>query len=106
MCRMRRVDDPEKLRRLMAAVLMITADVELPDLLRHLSEEACALVDARYGALGVLNSSRTALEQFVTVGLTEAEEKAIGPRPTGRGVLGSAHHRPPAAAPRPHQRPP
>ena len=72
----------------MAAVLMITADVELADLLRHLTEEARGLVDARYGALGLLNSSRTGLEEFVTVGLTEAEEKAIGPRPSGRGVLG------------------
>jgi two-component system, NarL family, sensor histidine kinase DevS len=83
-----RVEDPAKLRRLMAAVLMITADVELADLLRHIVEEARELVDARYGALGVLNSSRTALEEFVTVGLTDEEEQAIGPRPTGRGVLG------------------
>ena len=43
-----RVDDPEKLRRLMGAVLMITADVELADLLTHLVEEARSLVGARY----------------------------------------------------------
>ena len=84
----RNIDDPAKLRRLMDAVLMIEADIELPVLLRHLVEEACSLVDARYGALGVLNEARTGLEQFLTVGLSEAEEKAIGPRPTGRGVLG------------------
>jgi signal transduction histidine kinase len=83
-----RVEDPAKLRRLMAAVLMITADVELGDLLRHLTEEARSLVDARYGALGVLNSSRTSLAEFVTVGLAEEQEQTIGPRPTGRGVLG------------------
>jgi signal transduction histidine kinase len=67
---------------------MIEADVELPVLLRHLVEEACSLVDARYGALGVLNESRSGLEQFLTVGLSDAAEEAIGPRPTGRGVLG------------------
>jgi signal transduction histidine kinase len=72
----------------MDAVLMIEADVDLPILLRHLVEEACSLVDARYGALGVLNESRTALEQFLTVGLSDADEEAIGARPTGRGVLG------------------
>jgi signal transduction histidine kinase len=83
-----RVEDPKKLQRLMAAVLMITADFELQDLLRHIVEEARSLVDAHYGALGVLNPARTGLEQFVTTGLSEAEEKAIGPRPTGRGVLG------------------
>ena len=47
-----RLTDPVLLRRLMDAVLMIEADVELPVLLRHLVEEACSLVDARYGALG------------------------------------------------------
>ncbi len=72
----------------MDAVLMIEADVELPVLLRHLVEEACSLVDARYGALGVLNESRTGLEEFLTVGLSEDEERRIGLRPTGRGVLG------------------
>ncbi|MBV8463731.1 MAG: GAF domain-containing protein, partial [Acidimicrobiales bacterium] len=83
-----RVDDPKKLQRLMAAVLMIAADVDLPELLRHLVEEARFLVDARYGALGVLNPDRTALEEFITVGLSDAQVAAIGPRPIGRGVLG------------------
>ena len=82
------VEDPAKLLRLIDAVLMIEAAVELPVLLRHLIEEACSLVDARYGALGVLNEARTGLEPFITVGLGEAEEDAIGARPTGRGVLG------------------
>jgi len=82
------VNDPEKLRRLMGAVLMITADVELADLLSHLAEEARSLVGARYAALGVLNETRTGLEEFITVGLSDAEEKQIGDRPTGRGVLG------------------
>jgi signal transduction histidine kinase len=84
----RRIDDPAKLRRLMDAVLMLEADVDLPVLLRHLVEEACSLVGARYGALGVLNEERTGLEQFLTVGLSQEVEKAIGARPTGRGVLG------------------
>jgi len=83
-----RVNDPEKLRRLMGAVLMITAEVELTDLLRHLVEEARTLVGARYAALGVLNPARTGLEQFLTVGLSQEEEAQIGERPTGRGVLG------------------
>ena len=83
-----RVNDPEKLGRLMGAVLMITADVELTDLLRHLVEEAKSLVGARYGALGVLNPARTGLEQFLTAGLSPADEAQIGARPTGRGVLG------------------
>lgn len=83
-----RIRDPEKLGRLMDAVLMIESNIQLPVLLGHLVEEARALVAARYGALGVLNQARTGLEQFLTVGLSEPEEQAIGPRPTGRGVLG------------------
>jgi signal transduction histidine kinase len=84
----RRIADPEKLRRLMAAVLMVSADLELAELLTHFITEACSLVEARYGALGVLNPTRTALDQFLTVGLTDDEERRIGARPTGRGVLG------------------
>ena len=82
------VEDPAKLLRLIDAVLMIEAAVELPVLLRHLIEEACSLVDARYGALGVLNEARTGLEPFITVGLGDVKEETIGARPTGRGVLG------------------
>ena len=83
-----RVDSPEKLRRLLTAVLMITAEIDLDELLAHLVEEARHLAGARYAALGVLNEAGSGLERFLTVGLTEEEEKAIGPRPTGRGVLG------------------
>ena len=36
----------------------------------------------------MLNEPRTGLEQFLTVGLEEEEEQAIGARPSGRGVLG------------------
>jgi signal transduction histidine kinase len=72
----------------MDAVLMIEADIELPVLLRHIVEEARSLVDARYGALGVLNQERTGLDQFLTAGLSEDAEDVIGARPTGRGVLG------------------
>ena len=84
----RRITDPKLLQRLLDAILMIGSDVELPVLLEHIITEACSLVGARYGALGMLNVSRTGLEQFLTVGMTDAEEEATGDRPTGRGVLG------------------
>ncbi len=84
----RRVSDPDKLQRLIRAALLIESDLRLPLLLRRLAEEASALVDARYGALGVLNESQTGLEQFITVGLDEETERRIGARPTGQGLLG------------------
>ncbi len=84
----RRVEDPAKLRRLLEAVLLLEADLSLPVLLRHFVQEACSMTNARYGALGVLNDDRTGLAEFITVGLNDAEERAIGHRPTGLGVLG------------------
>jgi signal transduction histidine kinase len=84
-----RIDDPVKLRRLVQAILILDAELNLPVVLRRIIEEACDLVDAQYGALGVLTEDGRALDQFLTVGLTPEEEQAIGPRPTGRGVLGT-----------------
>jgi signal transduction histidine kinase len=84
----RSIDDPTKLRRVLEATLLIEADLELPALLRHVVEEARSMIGARYGALGVLNDDGTALTEFITVGLDPEQEKLIGPRPTGRGVLG------------------
>ena len=46
----KRVEDTEKLRRLVDAVLMIEADIDRPALLRHIVEEAANLVEARYGS--------------------------------------------------------
>ncbi len=83
-----RVNDSEKLQRLLGAILTITHDAELTQLLRTSITEARSLVGARYAALGVLDEAHTALEQFLTVGLEDEQELAIGTRPTGRGVLG------------------
>ncbi len=84
----RNIEDPAKLRRLLEAVLQLEGDLSLPDLLRHFVEEARSMTGAQYGALGVLNEQKTALAQFITVGIDRELEMAIGPRPTGRGVLG------------------
>ena len=84
-----RIDDPAKLRRLVQAILILDAELNLPVVLRRIIEEARDLVDAQYGALGVLTEDGRALDQFLTVGLTHEEERAIGARPTGRGVLGT-----------------
>ena len=84
----RSIEDPAKLRRVLEATLLLEADLELPVLLRHFIEEACSMTAARYGAMGVLNDDRSALAEFLTVGLEPDEERRIGARPTGRGVLG------------------
>jgi signal transduction histidine kinase len=84
-----RIEDPAKLRRLVQAILILDAELNLPVVLRRIIEEAVDLVDAEYGALGVLTEDGRSLDQFLTVGLSTEAEQAIGPRPTGRGVLGT-----------------
>jgi GAF domain-containing protein len=70
------------------ATLLLEADLDLSTLLHHLVDEARSMTNARYGALGVLDEAGTALAEFITVGLEPDEEKQIGARPTGQGVLG------------------
>jgi signal transduction histidine kinase len=82
------IDDPAILKRLLQAVFLLESELALPDLLRHFVEEACDMIGARFGALGVLDEAGTSLVEFVTVGLDRDQERAIGPRPTGKGVLG------------------
>ncbi|MGD0082128.1 MAG: GAF domain-containing protein [Acidimicrobiales bacterium] len=73
---------------LLDAILSIASGVDLEGVLRRIVVAACELTDARYGALGVLDSSGEALSEFVTHGLSEEQEAAIGERPKGHGVLG------------------
>ena len=76
------------LRQLLDAVLTIGTDLDLPAMLRRIVQSASELVDARYGALGVLDESRTRLSEFITVGVDEETHRAIGHLPEGHGILG------------------
>jgi len=84
-----RIDDPVRLRQLLKAILILDAELHLPVVLRRIVEEACDLVGAQYGALGVLSEDAKTLDQLVTVGLSAEEELSIGARPSGLGVLGA-----------------
>ncbi|MGC1513263.1 MAG: GAF domain-containing sensor histidine kinase [Acidimicrobiales bacterium] len=76
-----------RFRGLLDAVLLVASDLALPAVLRHITEAACTLVDARYGALGVIGPDRS-LEQFIHVGITSEDALGIGPLPKGQGLLG------------------
>ena len=80
---------PRSLRQLLDTVLAIGSELDLDVALHRIVEAAVALVDARYGALGVLDESRTGLAQFVTVGIDEEQRRAIGDLPKGLGLLGA-----------------
>jgi signal transduction histidine kinase len=69
-------------------VIAVADGLDLEETLERIVREAVDLVDARYGALGLLTEDGTALARFVTVGLDEQERGRIGPLPTGRGLLG------------------
>ena len=80
---------PRSLQRLLDTVLTIGTDLDLDAALRRIVEAATSLVDARYGALGVLDESRNGLAQFITVGIDDELHRAIGHLPKGLGLLGS-----------------
>lgn len=75
-------------KALLDAVIGIGADLDLSSTLDRIVTAACELVEARYGALGVVGADGKRMVRFITHGLTEAEIAAIGPLPEGHGLLG------------------
>jgi signal transduction histidine kinase len=87
---------PGDARALLEAVVAISSDLDLHSVLNRIVESACRITQARYGALGVLDTGGRGLADFVTYGLTEEEHRAIGDLPRGRGILGLLIERPEA----------
>lgn len=78
-----------KLRALVDAGILLTQELSLDAVLQRIVEVASQLLAARYAALGVLSDDGVTLKNFVTTGLSEEERRAIGPPPTGKGLLGA-----------------
>lgn len=77
----------DRVHSLLEAVLSVGRELDLPQVLRSIVEAATVLVDARYGALGVIGDDQK-LAQFLTVGISDDEIKEIGAFPSGHGILG------------------
>ena len=77
-----------RLRGLLRANLMISGDLALPVLLRHIVDAARELVGARYAALGV-NAREGGLAEFVHAGMAPEVVARIGRGPQGKGLLGA-----------------
>ena len=77
----------DQMRGLLEAVIAISSGLDLESTLRRIVETAIRLVDATYGALGVIDESK-GLAEFIPVGLTEDEIRQIDHWPEGRGLLG------------------
>lgn len=84
-----RPDDAVRVRfdRLVESLASVASGVSLPHVLRHVVESAVTLVDARYGALGVIGDDG-GLSNFITTGVSPETIAAIGDLPEGRGILG------------------
>ncbi|MGV1003395.1 MAG: GAF domain-containing sensor histidine kinase [Candidatus Nanopelagicales bacterium] len=74
-------------RGLFSAVVAVAAGLELGATLRRIVQAAADLVEASYGALGVLGPDGK-LTEFVHVGIDAALQAEIGHLPEGRGILG------------------
>ncbi|WP_344831907.1 GAF domain-containing sensor histidine kinase [Actinocorallia longicatena] len=78
----------DRTHALLEAVVSIGSDLDLETVLRRITEAATTLVDARYGALGVIGDDGEHLVQFVTSGVTDEQIARIGHWPHGHGILG------------------
>ena len=77
----------DRVHALLEAVVAVGSQLDLETVLRRIVEAAAGLVDARYGALGVVGETGR-LAEFVPVGLDESEIASIHHWPEGRGLLG------------------
>lgn len=80
-------DTRERMDALLDAVLAVSSGLDQDVTLRQIVQAAIELVDARFGALGVLGEGGM-LSKFVHVGIDDQTRELIGPLPTGHGVLG------------------
>ena len=81
----------DRMRGLLEAVVAIGSGLDLESTLRRIVEAAVGLVDATYGALGVIGDDergKRRLTEFIPVGLSQDEIARIHPWPEGRGLLG------------------
>ncbi|MGY5884679.1 GAF domain-containing protein [Modestobacter lacusdianchii] len=76
-----------RMQDLLDAFLSVSAGLDLDATLRRIVGAATGLVDARYGALGVLRPGG-GLGDFITVGLPAGHPALDGPLPQGKGLLG------------------
>ncbi len=80
-------DSRDRVHALLDAVVTVGSNLRLEAVLRRIVEAAVTLVDARYGALGVIDQDGR-LADFIPVGLDDSAITKIDHWPEGRGLLG------------------
>jgi signal transduction histidine kinase len=80
--------DHDRLRAVVHAAIAVTSELSIEAVLQRIVEAAADLTGAKYAALGVIDQTGTALENFVTTGFDQETIERIGDLPRGRGILG------------------
>lgn len=80
-----------ELLALHSAGLDVASELSLESVLHKVVDGARNLVEARYGALSVIDRAGN-IREFITSGITAEERARIGPPPVGHGVLGEVLH--------------
>ncbi len=83
----------DRTHALLEAVMAVAGNLDLEVVLRQIVEAAVTLVNAQYGALGVIGDGG-GLAEFIPVGLDSAEISRIHHWPQGRGLLGDLINEP------------
>jgi signal transduction histidine kinase len=78
----------DRVNALFDAVVAVGTNLDIEVVLRGIVESAVSLVNARYGAMGVIGEGGRLVE-FIPVGLTEEQIRRIHHWPEGRGLLGA-----------------
>lgn len=78
----------DRVNALLEAVIAVGTNLDIEVVLREIVDAAVNLVDARYGAMGVIGDGGR-LAEFIPVGLSEEEIASIHHWPEGRGLLGA-----------------
>jgi len=77
----------DRVYSLLEAVVSVGSNLDLEVLLRRIVETAVELVNARFGAMGVIGEGDR-LAEFIPAGLTEEQIAQISHWPEGKGLLG------------------
>jgi signal transduction histidine kinase len=84
--------ETDRLRALVETGIAINSELSLEGVLERIVEAAAHVTGSQYAALGVIDPSGSALERFVTYGITPEVQTQIGDPPHGRGILGVLIH--------------
>ena len=80
--------DEARLRRLIEVGRTLVVENDPAEVINEALDAARELTGAKYAALGILDSRRSELEQFLTLGIDDRQKDQIGHPPHGGGVLG------------------